>query len=236
MQFLDLTLPTPAENLALDEALLLEAEAGHGGEILRCWEYARPIVVLGAACRLADEVHEPACAKANIPILRRSSGGGTVLLGPGCLCFSVVLAFKRSPLLREIHSSYAFILERIRKSLALKDIECAGHSDLVLAGRKFSGNSQQRKRDYLLHHGTLLYSFDMAGLDGILKPPPRQPDYRRQRDHADFLTNLPLQANDLKARMRAAWQADQTRHRWPELRVRELVETKYAQSEWVRRR
>src|SRR5258705_289501 len=42
MRFLDLTLPAAAENLALDEALLLEAEAGSAGEILRLWEWPRP--------------------------------------------------------------------------------------------------------------------------------------------------------------------------------------------------
>src|SRR5262245_56874304 len=113
MQFLDLTLPTPAENLALDEALLVEAEAGRGGESLRLWEYPRPMVVLGAACRLADDVHEAHCHDANIPILRRSSGGGTVMLGAGCLCFSLVLSYDRSPSLGDIRSSYAFILERL---------------------------------------------------------------------------------------------------------------------------
>src|SRR5437667_5341974 len=90
MRFLDLTLPTAAENLALDEALLLEAEAGRGGEVLRLWEWSRYAVVLGAGCRLA-EVDEAACAADAVPILRRASGGGTVLLGPGCLCYTLVL-------------------------------------------------------------------------------------------------------------------------------------------------
>src|SRR5262245_40400973 len=100
MQSLDVTLPTLAENLALDEALLLEAEAGHGGETLRLWEWPHPAVILGAGCRLADEVDEEACRRDGVPILRRSSGGGTVLLGAGCLLYSLVLAYDRSPELR----------------------------------------------------------------------------------------------------------------------------------------
>lgn len=236
MQFLDLTLPTPAENLALDEALLLEAETGRGGEILRLWEYPRPMIVLGAACRLAEDVHEANCRDANIPILRRSSGGGTVMLGAGCLCFSLVLAYGRSPALGDIRSSYAFILERLCSGLCLQDVEPKGLSDLALAGRKLSGNSQQRKRNFLLHHGTLLHSFDPRGLDDFLKPPPRQPDYRGGRAHADFLTNLPLSEDDLKTRLRTAWEADETRYSWPRSRVQELAESKYAQAEWICRR
>src|SRR4051794_35022284 len=91
MRFLDLTLPGAAENLALDEALLLEAEAGRAGEVLRVWEWPRPAVVLGSGCRLAEDVDEEACRRDGVPVLRRASGGGTVLLGPGSLCFGLVL-------------------------------------------------------------------------------------------------------------------------------------------------
>src|SRR2546430_4823585 len=97
MHFLDLTLPSAAENLALDEALLLEAEAGRGGEVLRLWEWPTPAVVLGSACVLRDDVDEDACTAGCVPILRRASGGGTVLLGRGCLCCSLVLSMESAP-------------------------------------------------------------------------------------------------------------------------------------------
>src|SRR5262245_1919259 len=102
MYFLDLALDSLAANLALDEALLLEAEAGRGGEVLRVWEWSAPAVVLGAGCRLAEDVNEAACHADGVPIQRRASGGGTVLLGAGCLLYSLVLAYERSPFLREI--------------------------------------------------------------------------------------------------------------------------------------
>src|SRR4051794_13957499 len=111
MHLLDLTLPTAATNLALDEALLLEADAGRGGEVLRLWEWPTPAVVLGAGCRLAEDVDEAACARDGVPVLRRSSGGGTVLLGAGCLCYSLVLSYARDAALREIRPSYRFTLE-----------------------------------------------------------------------------------------------------------------------------
>ncbi len=61
MEYLDLTLPSVAENLALDEALLLRAEAGEGDEVLRFWEWHSPAVILGAGGRLAEDVDEAAC-------------------------------------------------------------------------------------------------------------------------------------------------------------------------------
>jgi lipoate-protein ligase A len=235
--FLDLTLPTLDENLALDEALLLEAEVGRGGEVLRFWEWPEPAVVLGSGGRLADDVDEAACTADRVPVLRRASGGGTVLLGPGCLCYSLVLAYDRSPALREIPFSYAYILDRIADALAgvLPGIERAGTSDLAAWGRKFSGNAQQRKRAHLLHHGTLLYAFDLGRLGRYLRMPARQPEYRGRREHGDFLCNLPLDAAALGRRLRDAWSADTLLAVLPEEAVRRLVREKYARPEWVRR-
>jgi lipoate-protein ligase A len=238
MQFLDLTLPTLAENLALDEALLLEAENGHGGEVLRLWEWSEPAVVLGSGCRLAEDVDEAACLAGGVLILRRASGGGTVLLGRGCLCFSLVLAYARCPALREIRSSYAYILEGIRRTLSSLQpgIACAGTSDLTVGDRKFSGNAQQRKRKFLLHHGTLLYDFDLQQVGRYLRVPARQPDYRCGRDHTTFLTNLPTNAAELRRCLRAAWKAGKDSVTWPRDLVHQLAEEKYVRPEWIGRR
>jgi lipoate---protein ligase len=237
MYHLDLTLPTIAENLALDEALLLQAEAG-GDEALRLWQWPHHAVVLGAGGQLADDVDEAACQADDVPILRRSSGGGTVLLGPGCLLFSLFLRFDRDPALSDLHASYRFILGRIQRALEplTGSIELQGASDLTLGGRKFSGNAQQRKRSHLLHHGTLLCGFDFTPLERYLKHPPRQPEYRRGRRHADFLTNLPCDASTLMAAMRSAWPVDSAEVALPADLVKQLVQEKYACAEWIRRR
>jgi lipoate-protein ligase A len=238
MHWLDLTLPSAAENLALDEALLLEAEAGRGGEVLRMWEWPQYAAVLGAGCVLADDVDEPVCHIDRVAILRRASGGGTVLLGPGCLCYSLILSYQRGPALCEVTPSYRYILNRMSESLAglLPDIAQAGTSDLMAAGLKFSGNAQQRKRTHLLHHGTLLYQFDLSRIGRYLRMPARQPEYRQHRDHEAFLRNLPTDAVELKQRLRQGWQAEQEMSDWPREALRRLAEEKYTQMEWIRRR
>ncbi len=132
MKFLDLTLPALAENLALDEALLLASEEGTGTEVLRVWEWPEHAVVLGAGCVLPQEVDSAACQADSVPILRRSSGGGTVLIGPGCMQYSLVLSFDRAAALRQIGSSYNYLLNRVREALAVPDLELAGTSDLAI--------------------------------------------------------------------------------------------------------
>src|ERR1041384_3554800 len=91
MKLLDLTLPTPAENLACDEALLDACEGGAADEVLRFWESSTPFVVVGYGNKVAREVNVAACEARGIPILRRCSGGGTVVQGPGCLSYALVL-------------------------------------------------------------------------------------------------------------------------------------------------
>jgi lipoate-protein ligase A len=237
MHFLDMTLPSMAENLALDEALLLAAESGDSSEVLRVWEWPAPAVVLGSGCRLADDVDEAACAADEVPILRRSSGGGTVLLDRGCLLYTLVLHYERDPALGDIRPSYRFILGRIGQALAAGTgaIEQAGISDLALAGRKLSGNAQQRKRSFLLHHGTLLYDFDLSQVPRYLREPPRQPEYRAGRAHLAFLRNLPLDGVEVKQRLRSAWGADTPLCAWPMAEVQQLTAEKYTKSEWIKR-
>jgi lipoate-protein ligase A len=238
MKYLDLTLPSAAENLALEEALLLEAEAGKREEILRLWEWPKPAVILGAGCRLAEDVDEKACEADHVPILRRSSGGGTVLMSAGCLCFSLVLSYSRDPASQEIRSSIRYILGRIREQLLSIEprIDLAGISDLAIDGRKFSGNSQQRKRTYFLHHGTILYSMNLDLVSRYVRMPVRQPEYRGKRKHERFLMNLPIDVQTLKTQILIAWKADTMVSQWPQEMVHELMETKYNREEWTCRR
>ena len=115
-------------------------------------------------------------------------------------------------------------------------IEPAGSSDLAAGGRKFSGSAQQRKRRHFLHHGTLLCGFDLDRVSRYLNPPERQPDYRRNRPHEEFLTNLPADAATVRRLLVAGWQPEGEYGPPPMDRVRELVAEKYAKEEWNRRR
>jgi lipoate-protein ligase A len=238
IDFLSLSLPTLAANLALDEALLLDAEAGAGGDVLRLWDWPSPAIVLGAGGVMEDDVEVGACAADGVPLARRASGGGTVLLGPGCLLFSLVLHLDRAPELGHIGASYRYILGRVAEALAdiQPGIELSGTSDLAIGGRKFSGNAQQRKRQFLLHHGSLLHAFDLDAVGRYLKLPPRRPDYRGDRTHRDFLMNLPDQRDAIAERLRRAWDARHERTDYPAELVRRLVAEKYSQPEWIRRR
>ena len=116
MKSLDLTMSTPEENLACDEALLDLCEASGEGT-LRLWESPRHFVVVGYANRVEAEADRAACAAAGVPVLRRCSGGGTVLQGPGCLNYSLALPFGDTDPLATIQGTNRFIMERHRAVL-----------------------------------------------------------------------------------------------------------------------
>lgn len=248
MGWLDLSLASIFENLALDEALLLAAEAGAGGEVLRVWEQPNLAAVLGASGALRQDVDVAACGADAIAIARRATGGGTVLLGPGCLCFSLVLDMEKRRELRGVNGSYRRIMEAAAKAISAALVPCrqspaaptaevrlAGSSDLALSERKCSGNAQKRLRRFLLHHGTLLCDFDLSLLGRYLKHPKKQPDYRRDRPHEAFVANLPCTAAALKESLRTIWGAGDPLTHPPLDEATRLALQRYRKAEWTER-
>ena len=235
MLLLNLTLPTAAANLALDEALLEAAESGELSEpVLRFWESPEYFVVLGRSSKPEVEVDLDACRREGVAVYRRPSGGGTVLSGPGCMSYAVVLDFQSHPQLKSISLAHEFVLGRVASALAkqVPGVQQAGTSDLVIASgtgppKKFSGNALRLKRSHLLYHGTLLYDFSLDRAEQLLATPTRTPEYRANRSHRDFITNLPLERSDIESALTQAWGASEMLAVWPQARTEELAHTKY---------
>ncbi len=238
LHLLDLTLPTPAENLACDEALLDACEA-HGGEVLRFWEAPVFFVVVGYGNKVTREVNVPICEADGIPIHRRCSGGGTVLQGPGCLNYTLVLDVATNPALASVTGTNRFVMRRNADALSAllhEPVERCGDTDLVWRGRKFSGNAQRRRRTHLLFHGTVLLGFNLARVEKYLLLPSHQPEYRQARSHREFIANLPLTAEAVKRALQEAWQANAKAAAWPEDETCRLVRERHSLAEWNRLR
>ncbi len=135
MKFLDCTFETPEENLACDEALLDLCEDGLAPEILRFWEPHGYFVVAGYSNKIRTEVHWEECEKQNVPILRRPSGGGTVLQGPGCLNYSLILQMEGREEFKSLTSTTQLIMETHAKTLSIL-LSSSRHSRMVLGGNR----------------------------------------------------------------------------------------------------
>lgn len=205
MPFADPAPLSAADNLRIDASLFETLEATGHGEALRVWESPRVAVVVGCLGDIAREVNERACEADGVPILRRLTGGGTVVIGRGCLSYTLALSLDERPELRHVARSYRHILGRIVEAIDTPGLTIEGLSDLAIEGRKVSGNAQRRGRRALVHQGTVLYAFEIDCLERYLKPPVRQPPYRAGRRHSSFVTNLPLDGCAIAAALGRAW-------------------------------
>lgn len=240
MKYFDCAYSTPADNLACDEALLELCETGQETAVLRVWESTSPFVVLGYSMSLHGTVNVAACEAAGVPMLRRWTGGGTVVQGPGCVNFSLAVRHDNRRPFASLTDTAAHVLgchqAVLQRRLGIP-IEIHGLYDLAIASRKFSGNAQRQTGTAVLFHGTFLLKPDLTLIDALLPMPVRQPAYRANRAHRSFLTTLPLSSQALKDTLRQAWEAQECfapPTPWS-ARVRELSRTRYRLASWTRR-
>lgn len=236
MQYIELTLPDPASNLACDEALVESFEAHRAPDgLLRIWEPKNHFIVLGHSNRIDSEVDVAACESERLSIFRRLSGGGTVMQGPGCLNYSLILR-NGVDIPLGIAESFQVVLEHHKQCIQEMIGDCvdiAGVSDLVINGRKFSGNAQYRKRRFTLVHGTFLLNLDPAIVARCLRLPSKQPVYRQNRSHDSFMRNLHLDPNGVRKALKAAWSASDQFTEVPNAMIADLKKSRYGRPDWT---
>ncbi|MBF0571344.1 MAG: lipoate--protein ligase family protein [Candidatus Omnitrophica bacterium] len=210
MKLRDISFSTPQENIAFDEVLLSLAEKYSGGECLRFWESSRIFIVLGRIGRAEIDINSNQIQQDNVSVLRRSSGGGTVLQGPGCLNYTLILSKQKHPEINDLRKSYEWISDKVIAALRKSGLDAYFRpmSDLATGSgeKKFSGNAQRRAKSYILHHGTILYKFDLSLISRYLKMPQEVPEYRKHRPHMDFVTNVPIDPNVFKGHLAQIFQ------------------------------
>ncbi len=196
-------------------------------------------VVLGRSSKATREAQLEQCARYGVPVLRRCSGGSTILAGAGCLMYSAILSIDTKPYLSMIDSAHQFVMDRLLSAVKSCGIEASreGICDLIHKGKKFSGNALRLKRHAVLYHGTLLYSLDIDLLEKLLGKPDREPEYRQGRSHADFVGNIPVSRGALVRELRESFQAFEDWSQFSlratlELKANQLLQERYSQDRW----
>ena len=233
----------PEAYLATEDALLDAADAG-GDPVLCFWESNRPFVVVGFGQSVEREVNLAACRTEGIPVLRRQSGGGAVVQGPGCLNYALVLRIEAESHLATIGETNRWIMDRNRRALATligEGVAVRGHTDLALRGedgseKKVSGNAQRRRRNALLFHGTLLHEPDVDRMTRWLRFPSLEPDYRHGRNHADFVAGIRQSPTSLRDAWIREWDAETPETGPDPSQVLRGIELRYSLDSWNLRR
>ncbi|WP_319581901.1 lipoate--protein ligase [uncultured Pseudodesulfovibrio sp.] len=172
----------PAFNLAAEELLLTQS----ADEIFMLWRN-RPAVIVGRNQNTLAEIDETFTRERGIPVVRRLSGGGAVFHDLGNINFTFI---------NNGNPTEGLDFERftvpIQKALAAMGVACefSGRNDLLIEGKKFSGNAQHFHGGRILHHGTLLFSSDMADLSGALRVDPEKYRDKAVKSVRSRVTNI----------------------------------------------
>lgn len=182
------TAPTVAENLAMDESAARTAFAT-GRHLLRLWWGGPAAVVMGSNERPEKVADVEACTKYGVGLVKRCSGGGTVLQTEGVLNYSLITPAPNNLDLKAGFRQGSEVVCAILAAFGITGVP-RGTSDIAVGDRKISGNAQARRWRALLVHGTLLVDFDFELAERLLSHPLREPEYRQRRSHRDFLVTL----------------------------------------------
>lgn len=147
-------------------------------------------VVLGRSSKIEEDVMVETCADDGIPLSRRRGGGGTVILSPGILILSIGGRSTLQYHLREHMNAVNRIIVDTLEQLGVDSPVIRGISDITLGMKKILGSSLYRRKDLVLYQGSLLVNPDLSLMKRYLKQPRKQPAYRKDRSHEDFVTSL----------------------------------------------
>lgn len=171
------------QQLQLEEALL-RTDTGNWCIINRG---SPPAIVMGISGKAEELLNTQQHATHTLPLIRRFSGGGTVVVDSDTLFVTFIVNTKDVPIAapfpQHIMQWTSQIYSQIIPSLALKE------NDYVIGNKKCGGNAQHICKKRWLHHSTFLWDYDPAKMN-VLTLPNRRPTYRADRQHTDFVCTL----------------------------------------------
>ncbi len=150
----------PYYNLALEEYLFSETD----DDIFMLWQN-EPCVVIGKNQNAYAEINIDKARENGVKIVRRITGGGAVYHDLGNVNYTFISSKNE-----EKGIDFAFFTRPIIDALSSLGVsaELSGRNDLLVDGKKFSGNAQHSSDKRTLHHGTLLYNSDLSVLSSVL--------------------------------------------------------------------
>lgn len=172
------------EQLQMEEALLRVDDSNYC--IIN--EGSSPAIVMGISGKVEELIDLDKVGQDPIPIIKRYSGGGTVVVDEDTIFVSFLCNKKDhdfapypEPIMRWSEGIYQEVLDHPEFSLR--------ENDYVFGERKFGGNAQYLRKDRWLHHTTFLWDYQSERMDLLLHP-RKTPNYREGRSHEEFVTKL----------------------------------------------
>lgn len=171
----------PFFNHALEEYVITQME----DEAFILWRN-EPSILIGRNQNTLSEIHADYVQDHQIQVVRRLTGGGTVFCDLGNINFTFITHKKEGS---NGFEKFAQPVINALQSLGIP-AEFTGRNDIVIEGKKISGNAQYHYQNKLLHHGTILYSGDLSKLAAALKSKPLKFSDKSVKSVASRVTNI----------------------------------------------
>ena len=149
-------------NMALDEAIMEFVRKGISQPTIRFYGWDPSAVSIGVFQGIGNEVNLDATQKDGVDVIRRLTGGGALYHDQASeVTYSLIAPTEMFP--TNIIESYRTICDDVIYALSQLGIDATFSpiNDILVNGRKISGNAQTRRNGILLQHGTILYSVDI---------------------------------------------------------------------------
>ncbi|WP_372932323.1 lipoate--protein ligase [Mariniphaga sediminis] len=168
--------------LATEEYLL----KNFSEDIFMIWQ-SHNTVVVGKHQNALAEINYPFVHRKKIHVARRISGGGTVFHDEGNVNFAYIKNVKSTT-----DISFKLFTTPIVEALAKLGITASssGRNDLLVAGKKISGNAEHVFKNRVLHHGTVLFNSNLEQLEQAIKAVPGKYNGKAVQSNRSEVTNI----------------------------------------------
>ena len=156
----------PHYNLAAEEYFLKNKDE----DCFILWQNA-PAIIVGKNQNTLSQINYEKTKQLNIPVVRRMSGGGCVYHDLGNVNYTFIVEGGQDDFL-----NFQKFTDPVIKTLNKMGVPAclSGRNDLLVEGKKFSGNAQYVYKNRVLHHGTLMFDMDISVLGEVLNVNPEK--------------------------------------------------------------